>query len=64
MTLSESVLKMNEKKLKWLQLLLLTNRQIVNRIDTLEATLKSETLLHCNNQHAFLPKLCQLNQKS
>lgn len=29
---------------------------IMNRIDMLEASLKNETLLHCNNQHAFLPK--------
>lgn len=37
---------------------LITYKQtyIMNGIDTLEALLKNETLFHCNNQHAFLPK--------
>ena len=37
---------------------LITYKQtdIMNRIETVEALLKNETLLHCNNQHAFLPK--------
>jgi hypothetical protein len=57
MTMSESVLKLNEKKLKWLdkmQLLLLTNRDIMNRMDMLQASLRNKALLHCNKMLSFL----------